>query len=290
MQQEVRAIVGDAKTDVDVVNRIVSWIAKETRVVNTLPEFGYFHVKDNEIVWDRHLASEEEEARLLQSNFMAILCSKRGGTGPAVPLPRCRLRCCALPVCRRSSRRCRSSTASDPEPLVDRLRRRRAPTDTHGGLVVAAPTNGTEVWLGGRWVRVDREVGTGPMVGNKLFVRVFSADDWNNLYPERVPQDWDNENRDFRTLDVSDKDPRHKSRLASGAKLVVAQDALSVKQRDGKYVAAVLIRNVGTDRSPEFGVWFYAGDPAKGGRLLAKHAAGPILPSETWNEGTFPSN
>ena len=111
----------------------------------------------------------------------------------------------------------------------------------------------------------------------------------NNLYPARVPSDWDNENRDFRTLDVADAEPRHASRFPPMFKLAVGKDALSVKrQADGRFQAVVAIHNAGTDRSLEFAVWFYAGDPAKSGRLLAKHAAGPIPPAEAWNEGTSP--
>ena len=33
-------------------------------------------------------------------------------------------------------------------------------------------------------------------------------------------------------------------------------------------------------------VWFCAGDPAAGGRLLTTQGTGPIMPSATWNERT----
>lgn len=293
MQEEVRAIVGDVKTDLAAVERIVRWIEKETRVVNTLPEFGYFHVKNDEIIWDRHLGSAQEEQGVLHSDFYGDSMFKarvHGTCSSIATLQVTMLRAAGLPARLIQTLPLINRYEADPEPLVDRMRRRMYAQGYEWG-----PGGGganhmyTEVWLGGQWVRVDREVGIGPMVGSKLFVKVFSAADWNNLYPARAPQDWDNENRDFRTLDVADLDPRYKSGLPSTFKLAIGTDALSIqRQPDGRFKAAVLIRNVGADRSPEFALWFYAGEPSKGGRILAKHAAGPIAPSDTWNEGTFP--
>ncbi len=293
MQQQVQAIVGDAKTDVAAVEEIVGWIERETRVVNTLPEFGYFHIKNGEIIWDRHLGSAEEEQRLLQSNFYgdSMFKARAHGTCSSIAtLQVTMLRAAGLPARLIQTLPLINRYEADPEPLVDRMRRRIYAQGYEWG-----PGGGganhmyTEVWLNSRWVRVDRSVGTGPMVGNKLFVKVFSAADWNNLYPARASSDWDNENRDFRTLDVADAEPRHASRFPPMFKLAVGKDALSVKrQADGRFQSVVAIHNAGTDRSPEFAVWFYAGEPAKGGRLLAQHAAGPIMPSDTWNEGTLP--
>lgn len=294
MWREVRAIVGEAKTDVEAVGKIVAWIAKETRVVNTLPEFGYFHVKNNEIIWDRHLGSAEEEQRLLQSNFYGDAMFKARGHGTCSSIATLQvtmLRAAGLPARLIQTLPLFNRYEADPEPLVDRMRRRMyAPGYDWGPGGGGANHMYTEVWLGSRWVRVDRQVGTGPMVGNKLFVKVFSAAAWNNLYPARAKSDWDNENRDFRTLDVSDALPRHASRFPAAFKLAVGKDALSVeRQADGRYRAVVAIRNVGPAPSPEFALRFYAGDPAKGGRHIhGTHFAGPIMPSGTWRESTSP--
>ncbi len=293
MLQAVRKIVEGAQTDVEAVEKIVAWIANETRVVNTLPEFGYFHVKDNQIIWDRHLGSVEEDQRLLQSNFYGDAMFKNRGHGTCssiATLQATMLRAAGLPARLIQTLPLINRYEKDPEPLVDRMRRRMyAEGYAWGPGGGGANHMYTEVWLGGRWVRVDREVGTGPMVGDKLFVKVLSAADWNNLYPAREPTEWDRENRDFRTLDVSDALPRYPSRFPPTFKVVVAKDGLSVqKQADGRYTAVVGIRNTGTDRSPEFAVWFYVGDPGKGGRRLGTHSAGPIPPSGSWHEQTLP--
>jgi hypothetical protein len=88
--------------------------------------------------------------------------------------------------------------------------------------------------------------------------------------------------------------------------LVLEPRALEIQRLpDGRYQAWVTIRNRGSQPSPAFAVWFYAGDPARGGRLLAqqvdsrtevhgvsevpaRNEAGPIAPGGTWKEGTFP--
>ncbi len=60
------------------------------------------------------------------------------------------------------------------------------------------------------------------------------------------------------------------------------------KLSDALFQVVIRIYNKGSAPSPEFGVYFYAGDPDKGGRLLATHAAGPIMPGDSWAEGTHP--
>jgi len=71
MQQEVKEIVKEAATDIEAVQKILDWIAKETRLANRLPEFAYFHIKDNKIVWHKPLGSAAENKRLLETNFFA---------------------------------------------------------------------------------------------------------------------------------------------------------------------------------------------------------------------------
>ncbi|MCP4261583.1 MAG: M48 family metalloprotease [Planctomycetes bacterium] len=56
------------------------------------------------------------------------------------------------------------------------------------------------------------------------------------------------------------------------------------KLSDELFQAVIRIYNEGSVPSPEFGVYFYAGDPDKSGRLLATHAAGPIMPGDSWGE------
>jgi len=61
-----------------------------------------------------------------------------------------------------------------------------------------------------------------------------------------------------------------------------------IRLPDGLFQAVIGIYNKGSAPSPKFGVYFYAGDPDKGGRLLASHGAGPIASGDSWREGTLP--
>ncbi|RPJ39895.1 MAG: hypothetical protein EHM35_01125, partial [Planctomycetaceae bacterium] len=145
-----------------------------------------------------------------------------------------------------------------------------------------------EVFLNNRWIRVDNVINPGPFVGDKLFVRVYSLASWNDRADWRTPrpqeEGW-NENRDLRTLEVSDAYPKYPSSAALAIDMAVEDTSLSVKANaDGSFTATIRIRNKGAAPSPEFGVHFFAGDPQKGGRLLATHSSGPIMPGGTWGE------
>ncbi|MBC8875874.1 MAG: hypothetical protein H8E44_41135 [Planctomycetes bacterium] len=73
----------------------------------------------------------------------------------------------------------------------------------------------------------------------------------------------------------------------AGAKVDVGIRSFSAKTGDDdRSLAVVIIENFGTVSAPAMQVYFYAGNPDKGGRLFARHATGPILPGKTWGEGT----
>ena len=70
---------------------------------------------------------------------------------------------------------------------------------------------------------------------------------------------------------------------------IADRDLRVIKLPDGLFIAWIAIHNKGVAPSPKFRVYFYAGDPDKGGRLLvAPHGAGPIMPGDVWREGTYP--
>ena len=78
--------------------------------------------------------------------------------------------------------------------------------------------------------------------------------------------------------------PKHKSESAKIDIAIEDKNLMVTKQPDGSFRAEIAIYNKGTYPLPQFGVNFYAGDPDKGGRLLATHAAGPINPGSGWGE------
>ncbi|MFB0553875.1 MAG: CARDB domain-containing protein, partial [Phycisphaerae bacterium] len=82
--------------------------------------------------------------------------------------------------------------------------------------------------------------------------------------------------------------PKYKTESTKIDIAIDDKDLVVTKLSDELFQAVIRIYNKGSAPSPEFGVYFYAGDPDKGGRLLATHAAGPIMPGGSWGEGTHP--
>ena len=293
MQREVRAIVKEAKTDVEAVGRILKWIAQETRLANDTPEFAYFHVENNQLVWRQPMGGREEQERLLQSNFYGDSMFKQRIHGTCSSLATLRttiLRAAGIPARLIQTLPLFNRYENDPEPLVDGLRRRIFARGYQWGVGGGGANHVyNEVFLGSQWVRVDQVIGTGPFIGDKLFVQVYSAADWNDLYYPRPAEEISNENRDFRTLEVTDAEPKHTAPDSPACDIAIGDGGLMVyPQPDGRFEASVLILNKGNAPSPSFSVRFYAGDPDKGGRLVSPNAAGPIMPRSTWQEGTHP--
>lgn len=86
----------------------------------------------------------------------------------------------------------------------------------------------------------------------------------------------------------SDAQPKDKS---ESTKIDIPLDAKNLhvtKLSDELIEIGIVFRNQGSAPIPRFRVNFYAGDPDKGGRLLAPHNSGPIMPGDTWAEGTHP--
>ena len=159
-----------------------------------------------------------------------------------------------------------------------------------GDEAAAGPTTCyNEVFLNNRWIRVDNVINPGPFVGDKLFVKVYSLASWNDRTDWRTPrppeEGW-NENRDFRTLEVSDAYPKHPSPAATAIDMAVDDASLSVS-RQSRWELLHDNHSSATKAGAESSVrrHFYAGDPEKNGRLLATHASGPIMPGGTWGEG-----
>jgi hypothetical protein len=293
MQKEIREkIVKGATTDVEAIEKILAWMAGGARLANNLPEFAFFNVVDNKIVWRQSVGSPEQDQQLLQTNFFgdAMFKSRLHGTcSSTATLRATMLRAAGIPTRLIQNLPLINRYEGDPEPLTESLRMRimaKGYDWGQGGGGVNHVYN--EVFLNNRWIRVDDVINPGPFVGDKLFVKVYSLGSWNDRTDWRTPrpqeEGW-NENRDFRTLEVSDAQPKYPSSAALPIDMAIGNESLAVTANaDGSFKATITIRNKGAAPSPEFGVYFYAGDPQEKGRLLATHASGPIMPGGTWNE------
>lgn len=76
--------------------------------------------------------------------------------------------------------------------------------------------------------------------------------------------------------------PVSKAGEQSGIDIAIGdKDLVVTKLSDQLFEALIVISNKGSVPLPRFSVYFYAGDPDKGGRLLShrSQSAGPIMPS-----------
>jgi hypothetical protein len=283
MKEQIDHIVEGSASDVAAIEKMLQWLNHETRLVRELPHWEYFHVIDGKIVWHKSIGSPPRNEQFLETNFLgdSMFKNKVHGTCSSTAILRGTMfRAAGLPTRLIQTLPLMTRYSEDPEPLADRLRMREMAKG-----YVWGPGNGganhtyNEVFLNNRWVRVDNSIGTGPFVGDKLFVKAWSSADWNNLKEE-----W-NDKRCFRALDVSDAHPKYKDKSAGTVDIAVEDKDLIIKENpNGSFDTVILIHNKGSMPSPQFRVNFYAGDPDEGGRLLSKHNSGPIMPRGTWGE------
>lgn len=282
MKEEISGIVEGATTDVEAIEKLLHWMNSKTELVRELPHWSYFDIIDGKIVWHKSVGDSKRDEQFLETNFFgdSMFKKKVHGTCSSTAILRGTIfRAAGLPTRLIQTLPLITRYSEDSEPLADRLRMRHmAKGYTWGPGNGGANHTYNEVFLNNRWVRVDNSIGTGPFVGDKLFVKAWSSADWNNLKEE-----WNNK-RCFRALDVSDAYPKYKTESTKVDIAIDDKNLTVTKQPDGLFKAVIIIYNKGSMPIPQFGVNFYAGDPDKGGRLLARHAAGPIMPDGNWGE------
>jgi beta-lactamase regulating signal transducer with metallopeptidase domain len=282
MIENIKDIVHGAATDVEAIEKMLHWMDSETTLVREMPHWEYLNIVDGKIVWHKSLGSPERDEQFLETNFLgdSMFKKKVHGTCSSTAILRGTMfRAAGLPTRLVQTLPLITRYSEDPEPLADQLRMREMAEGYAWG-----PGNGganhtyNEVFLNNHWVRIDNSIGTGPFVGDKLFVKAWSSASWNNLKEE-----W-NDKRCFRAIHVSDAYPKYKSESTKVDMAIEDKDLTVTRQPDGRFLALIRIYNKGSQPTPQFGVNFYAGDPDKGGRLLAQHRAGPIMPGGNWGE------
>jgi hypothetical protein len=104
----------------------------------------------------------------------------------------------------------------------------------------------------------------------------------------RVAESDETNNKASRSVSTTQVEPAESVKSAKVDIAVDDRDLRVTKLSERVVTAGIAIYNKGSAPSPRFKVYFYAGDPDKGGRLLARHGAGPIMPGDVWGEGTHP--
>jgi hypothetical protein len=288
MKEQINRILEGSASDVAAIEKMLQWLNHETRLERELPHWEYLHIIDDKIVWHKSFGSPERDEQFLETNFLgdSMFKNKVHGTCSSTAIIRGTMfRAAGFPTRLIQTLPLMTRYSEDPEPLADQLRMRAMAKGYDWGPGSGGANHTyNEVFLNNRWVRVDNSISTGPFVGDKLFVKAWSAPSWNNLKEE-----W-NDKRCFRALHVSDAYPKYESALAKADIVIENRDLTVKKQSDGKFKAGISIHNNGNTATTKVKVIFYAGDPSKKGRKVypGYHNAGPIMPGGTWNEGTHP--
>ncbi|MBN2314071.1 MAG: M48 family metalloprotease, partial [Sedimentisphaerales bacterium] len=288
MKKKVGNIIQDASTDVEAIDKMLQWMNSKTSLVREMPHWEYLHIIDGDIVWHQSLGSSERDKQFLETNFLgdSMFKNKVHGTCSSTAILRGTLfRAAGIPTRLIQTLPLMTRYSEDPEPLADQLRMRVMSKGYDWGPGSGGANHTyNEVYLNNRWVRVDNSIGTGPFVGDKLFVKAWSAPSWNNLKEE-----W-NDKRCFRAIHVSDAYPKYKTESSKVDIAIEDKDVTVIPESDGRFSAKIRLQNKGSQPIPRFKVHFYAGDPSEGGKKVypGYHNAGPIMPGSTWNEGTHP--
>jgi len=288
MKEQINHIVEGSASDVAAIEKMLQWLNHETRLERELPHWEYLHIINGKIIWHKSIGPPERDEQFLETNFLgdSMFKNKVHGTCSSTAIIRGTMfRAAGLPTRLVQTLPLMTRYSEDPEPLADQLRMRAMAKGYDWGPGSGGANHTyNEVFLNNRWVRVDNSIGTGPFVGDKLFVKAWSAPSWNNLKEE-----W-NDKRCFRALHVSDAYPKYESTLAKADIVIENKDLRINQQPDGRFRAGISIHNKGNTATTRFKVLFYAGDPGKKGRKVypGYHNAGPIMPGGTWNEGTHP--
>ena len=215
MQTKAQAIVGDAETDIQATQRILDWIYTETsyHLDYSIPEFYFTYIEEGEVRvrnYDDPFPAED----LLRTHYFAdsMFAERTHGTCSSVATLKCAmLRAAGIP--------CRiiqtlpvvfyhgSQTISYTNSLTrDWSTQLEQPPGDDQAMANHAYL---EVYLGGRWLRVDRDIGIYFQSADELYLKTLSIADWSEVdFSETYPVDWIDE-RPFYTLLIEDQEPKH---------------------------------------------------------------------------------
>jgi transglutaminase-like putative cysteine protease len=215
MQTAVQTIVGDAQTDVQATLRILDWVQQKTtyHLDYSIPEFFFTYVEEEEVRvrnYDDPFPAED----MLRTHYFAdsMFAERTHGTCSSVATLKCAMLRAAgipcriiqtLPVVFYHGSQIISYTNSLTRDWSTQLE--QPPGDDQ----MMASHAYLEVYLGGRWLRVDRNIGIYFQSTNELYLKTLSIADWSEVdFTKTWPVDWINE-RPFYTLVIEDREPKH---------------------------------------------------------------------------------
>ena len=219
MQAEVLNIVTGAKTDVEVVERVLQWVETETTYYldYSIPVVYYTYLADGNVQVRNYNGSLPVE-ELLRTHYFAesMFRERTHGTCTSIATLKCAMLKAAGIPCRVIQTLFPISYHEDQTvPYVNNLKR-----DWHSVWhCVWEQRSGQspgwynhafiEVYLGGRWIRADRTLNIRHEDPLCLSLKILSVSDWSEVdFSETYPTDWIH-NRPYYTLSIEDREPQY---------------------------------------------------------------------------------
>lgn len=217
MQAEILDIVAGAETDVQATLRVLKWVRAKTDLYldYSIREVSHTYLEDGKVQvrnYDDPFPADE----LLRTHYFAdsMFRERVHGTCTSVATLKCAmLKAAGIP--------CRLIETIHPiyyhgsqpasYPYTNKLSRKwkcnyEQPPGNHSKKYNHAFL---EVYLGNRWVRVDRSIGIYHVNPRCLNLKILSVADWSEVdFSETWASDWINE-RPYYTLLLEDQEPRH---------------------------------------------------------------------------------
>ena len=214
MQAAVKTIVGNAQTDVQAAQRILDWVQQNTtyHLDYSIPEFFYITAEEGKVSVHNYEDPFPVD-EMLRTHYYAdsMFAERTHGTCTSVATLKCALLKAAGIPCRLiQTVPVVFSHGSQTVPYSNNLIRtwNNELEQPQGDDRIMASHGYMEVYLGGQWLRVDREIGIYCQAPG-LYLKILSVGDWSEVdFTETWPVDWVQE-RPFYTLLIDDQEPKH---------------------------------------------------------------------------------
>ncbi len=215
MQSEVLQIVAEAETDVGAVGQVLQWVSQKTTqyVDQSIPEVYFTYLEGGEVKVRNYTGPLPVE-ELLETHYFAdsMFRMRTHGTCTSIATLKCAMiKAAGIPCRVLQTIPLIYYHGDQTEPYANNL-------DREWGCVLEQPSGQGSMWanhafpevyLGGRWIRVDWTVNIRYEDPNCLTLKILSVPDFGEVdFSETWPVDWIH-NRPYYTLLLEDQEPQH---------------------------------------------------------------------------------